>query len=83
MQSLFKSDLISLRDDITVLTYNYDSYLPYLLYRALEKRRYVKQIMRGSGVRYGEDALDREHEQRLNAVTSGLFSQADLSWLKI
>ena len=39
VQSLFKDDLLSLREDVCVLTYNYDPYLQFLLHRALKQER--------------------------------------------
>lgn len=41
VQKLFSSDLHGLRADMTVLSYNYDSYLDFLLYRALSCRKNV------------------------------------------
>jgi hypothetical protein len=38
VQRLFKADSCEFRDDIAVLTYNYDPYLPYLLKRSAEHR---------------------------------------------
>jgi hypothetical protein len=73
VQSLFNRDLVSLRDDITVLTYNYDPYLEYLLYRALKRRWHV------NGVRNETD----EHQNLLNSVTSGFHFYQSTDWLKV
>jgi hypothetical protein len=81
VQSLFKDDLLSLREDITVLTYNYDPYLEFLLYRALENRFRVTQKDK-TYISNEKDLLRlKDYQRSLNAVTSGLFSYEDLSWL--
>ena len=38
IQKLFRSDLFSLRDDVAILTFNYEPYLPYLLRKAYHTR---------------------------------------------
>jgi len=81
IQSLFNDDLMSLREDITVLTYNYDPYLEFLLYRALEQRRQVSRRGKSSVVSSEDLTQDREHNKQLNAVTSGFYSPDDLTWL--
>lgn len=82
VQSLFEDDLISLRDDITVLTYNYDPYLEFLLYRALRIRRQVRQKAEsGYVVTEADRDEENEHERQLNAVTSGLHSHVNRNWL--
>jgi hypothetical protein len=57
IQRLFRKDLYSLRDDISILTFNYDPYLPYLLRKA-HAMRYA--------VRGKQPALNE-----VDAVTSG------------
>jgi hypothetical protein len=77
---------VGLRDDITVLTYNYDTYLDFLLYRALEKRREI--ILTGKADSGGLDdntikelvKPNNPHNQS-NAVTSGFSSLGNLDWL--
>ncbi len=75
VQSLFEPNLVDLRDDITVLTYNYDPYLEFLLSRALEHR--WRMMRRGKGpVLSGEDMVEEaKRERQLNAVTSGFYSR--------
>src|SRR6266571_6800484 len=69
IQTLFKQDeLWSLRDEIAVLTYNYDPYLDYLLARALEYRRTAAQ----NPVRLTE---------LWNSVTGGYYAPDNLEWL--
>jgi len=81
VQSVFRDDQLSLREDVAVLTYNYDTYLQFLLYRALEQRRKVSR--RGkSPIVTNEDLVEaRKHGEVLNAVTSGFYSVGDRSWL--
>src|SRR5206468_12339394 len=38
IQKLFRSDLFRLRDDVAILTFNYEPYLPYLLSKAYHIR---------------------------------------------
>ncbi len=82
MQALFKEDLAKLREDITILTYNYDPYLEYLLHRALTIRRYVCEHG-GPAAIVDSDAMaaHKQHEIQLNAVTSGFYSPLDREWL--
>jgi hypothetical protein len=81
IQALFKADLRTLREDVTVLTYNYDPYLEFLLHRALECREKINR--RGkSPFMADQDVADfAAHSSRLNAVTSGLFSPENRNWL--
>lgn len=69
VQSLFKDDLMSLREDVSILTYNYDPYLEYLLYRALKHRRAVAS--KGIDV------------HSYNAATSGFFVPHNQEWLAL
>jgi hypothetical protein len=81
IQSLFDANLVDLRSDITVLTYNYDIYLEFLLFRALEHRR--KVMRKGASIALSEGDL-KEHsdfENILNCVTSGFYSHKNLHWL--
>jgi hypothetical protein len=69
LQRLFKDDLYSLRDNVTVISYNYDCYLDYLLMRALKHRKKLRQ---------GNDAeLD---PLQTNVLTSGFDNPRDLEW---
>ncbi|MDB6024935.1 MAG: hypothetical protein JWM68_1158 [Verrucomicrobiales bacterium] len=68
VQGLFNDDLLHLRDDISVLTYNYDVYLDFLLQRALLHRWKV------AGVGYDV--------HKINSVTSGLRERSNHEWLK-
>lgn len=67
VQSVFQNDLLSLRDDISILTYNYDPYLEYLLHRALKHRRKVAS----KGVEM----------HTFNSVTSGFYEPNNHEWL--
>jgi len=78
-QSLFKDDLVSLREDVCILTYNYDPYLDFLLYRALNSR--WKMTRTEPQVSTADLARDKRDEQQLNAVTSGFFDTLNRSWL--
>lgn len=80
VQSVFEDDLISLRDDISVLTYNYDPYLEFLLYRALETRRRVIRNDKAFALSAKDTVEIGEHESRLNAVTSGFYEPRSLKW---
>jgi hypothetical protein len=66
VQRLFEEDLCSLRSDITVLSYNYDCYLDFLLLKANRLRR---QLSGASEVANYEK----------NTLTSGFF---DTSYIK-
>jgi hypothetical protein len=77
VQSLFEKDLVTLRRDITVLTYNYDPYLEFLLSRALETRWQVTD----RGTQPTTDKLVGRDEQR-NAATSGFFDATKRDWLE-
>jgi hypothetical protein len=81
IQSLFKDDLMNLREDITVLTYNYDPYLEFLLHRALEKRWQISRKGKSFVMNPEDIRQDIEHGNRLNAVTSGFYSADNLTWL--
>ena len=82
VQALFREDLFSLRDDVSILTYNYDPYLEFLLYRALETRFRLLRWGKSPFLE-GRDLADMAvHNARLNAVTSGLGHIHDQSWLK-
>ena len=67
VQSLFKEDLMNLREDVSILTYNYDPYLEYLLHRALKHRR--KVASKGPDV------------HSFNAATSGFYMPNNQEWL--
>jgi hypothetical protein len=81
VQNLFNDDLQTLRDDITVLTYNYDPYLEYLLYRALEVRHKVRRKGRSAAIDAEEAGKIGAHQRRLNAVTSGMNLISEHGWL--
>jgi len=67
IQRLFQEDLSSLRDDIAVLTFNYDPYLDYLLLRAVRERSRIKNVP--------ADPLVED------AVTSGFISKTT-NWIE-
>jgi hypothetical protein len=73
--------LESLRDDITILTYNYDPYLGFLLLRALEHRWRITR--KGQGLFLDQNGIKRhrDFEILLNAVTSGFGDPSSLAWL--
>lgn len=79
VQALFKDDLVSLRDDISVLSYNYDPYLPFLLSRAIRVRYQVKRTTQGVLA----VQADHDHDHHLNSVTSGFYSPTDGNWLTV
>ena len=81
VQALFKADLESLREDITILTYNYDPYLEFLLYRALDHRWTIAR--KGGPSFLVGTKVDKitHHENQLNAVTSGFYSPDSRAWL--
>lgn len=81
VQSLFKDDLLSLREDITVLTYNYDPYLEFLLHRAVYTRWQVTRKGKSPVLTSEELAKDVVFNRDLSAVTSGFFENKDLGWL--
>jgi hypothetical protein len=68
VQRLFDETLYGLRDDVTVISFNYDPYLEYILLRALEERTNLKNKKLSTSNR--------------NQVTSGFFDHSDLSWVK-
>src|SRR5579859_1237495 len=63
LQRLFKDDLCSLREDLTVLSYNYDCYLDFLLLRAYQLRR-------------GFSGNPTANDDLKNTLTSGFFDPA-------
>lgn len=81
VQALFKEDLFSLREDVTVLTYNYDPYFEFLIYRALEHRWRIRQRGKSCVSNPADRAAEARHDENLNAVTSGLASFENQSWL--
>jgi hypothetical protein len=68
VQRLFDKDLISLRDDLTILTFNYDPYLEFLLLRALRERA-------------GLVGKPPPSNEIIDSVTSGLFSR-NIQWMQ-
>jgi hypothetical protein len=82
VQALFEDDLVSLRKDVTVLTYNYDPYLDFLLHRALEHRWQVKGTGRPPFLIGQEDsAREQDRNNALSAVTSGFYNPQSQTWL--
>jgi hypothetical protein len=81
VQSLFNDDLRSLREDITILTYNYDPYLDFLLWRALEHRWKVTRRLSSPVMDEAETQKHFQHDRNLNSATSGFYSHQDLNWL--
>jgi hypothetical protein len=79
VQALFKEDLFSLREDVAVLTYNYDPYLEFLLYRALDQRWKVRRGPQGRVLVGPEIQSLSKHETQLEAATSGFYSQQGLN----
>src|ERR1700723_486671 len=82
VQTLFKDDLTTLRDDIVVLSYNYDPYLEFLLLRALEIRQ--KVILRITAPAVVNDENTRKVAQmawQYHSVTSGFYPQTGQLWL--
>ena len=67
IQKLFSTGLFPLRNDVAILTFNYDPYLPYLLRRAYDVR------CEATGKSKDEDAID--------ALTSG-FSRRGIDALE-
>jgi len=67
IQKLFFDDLHSLKNNITIISYNYDCYLDYLLLKAYRHRKRLS----GSP----ENTLFRK-----NQLTSGFFQPADITW---
>lgn len=63
---LFADDLHSFRNDLTVLSYNYDCYLDLLLWRACERRKTL--------------AFGTVTDELQNIVTSGFFSTSTTAW---
>jgi hypothetical protein len=81
IQSLFKDDLFSLREDVVVLSYNYDPYLEFLLYRALAHRFKVIRRLTSPLVSNDDIVEIEEHQQVINTVTSGFGLIGDQKWL--
>lgn len=81
VQSLFKNDLLSLREDITVLTYNYDPYLEFLLFRALTERQRV--VLRGKSAALDEEDIKKAGlmSKKYGAVTGGFYPTDGHKWL--
>lgn len=69
LQRLFKADLYSLREDVTVISYNYDCYLDFLLTRALTHRKHLHH-----GKNEELTALET------NILTSGFDNPRDIEW---
>ena len=83
IQALFKEDLISLREDISVLTYNYDPYLEFLLHRALVHRTQIRGTGQPAYLIEKEDYAHKEnYSKALGAVTSGFDASNDRRWLE-
>lgn len=80
VQALFAADLESLRDDVAVLTYNYDPYLEFLLFRALQQRRRITRARKGITMTPEDLADEQDFEFLLNAATSGFYNPASLTW---
>jgi hypothetical protein len=70
VNKLFKEDGYTLRDDLCVLTFNYDCHLDSLLYGAVNWR---------TRIRTSDSAQDAPINVR-DAVTSGYASHGDRSW---
>jgi hypothetical protein len=68
IQKLFINDDWKLRDDIVVLSYNYDPYLEYLLSRAYQ-------------VRYHVNTGKKDSPPGWNSVNSGMFLLGEKSWM--
>jgi hypothetical protein len=81
IQSLFMPDLLSLRDGVTVLSFNYDPYLEYLLLRALQHRYQVTRRTSSLVLSNEESAAQKKYENSCYAVTSGFIAPADQKWL--
>jgi hypothetical protein len=83
VQALFEGDLESLRSDVTVLTYNYDPYLEFLLHRALDYRLMIRQSGTGTSITLNqvEAARSRHHDKMLSAATSGFDDPGNVAWL--
>jgi hypothetical protein len=81
VQSLFNEDLFTLRDDVTILSYNYDPYLEFLLFRAIEQRRLILRKDKSMIVSPEDAARDAAFANSINAATSGFGSLDDLKWL--
>jgi hypothetical protein len=77
IQRLFKDDLCSLRDDIAVLSFNYDPYLEYLLLRAYKIRQEVRGSDPNQSVRQGSE----KETAIMNAITSGFYKIGSDSWI--
>jgi len=82
VQALFEADLKSLRNDVTILTYNYDPYLEFLLFRALEHRLLIRQAGKGGFMSPDDQAERTHHESLLDAATSGFHNPSSQAWLK-
>jgi hypothetical protein len=64
VQKLFKPDLANLRDDVSILSFNYDPYLEFLIYRAWTARNENKLPYTDVG----------------NSITSGFLGRDDYTW---
>ena len=64
---LFQPDGFSLRDDLSILTFNYDAYLEYLLFEAVQRRH---QIVSGKFPR----------AELLDSITSGFWTHGSKAW---
>jgi len=83
IQALFKDDLISLREDLSVLTYNYDPYLEFLLHRALVHRTQIRGTGQPAYLIEKEDFAHKEnYSKALGGATSGFGSSNNLTWLE-
>lgn len=69
VQNLFLDDLITLKNDVLILTFNYDCYLDYLLLRAMDRRSQLS-VLKG-----GLTTNDR------NRLTGGFWDINDREWL--
>src|SRR5581483_5596843 len=70
IQCLFEpGELNTLRKDITILSYNYDIYLDYLLLRAFKRRQTIANIQPNAVL-------------WPNKLTSGFFKMDDTAWTK-
>jgi hypothetical protein len=67
IQRLFSDDLHSLKSNITIISYNYDCYLDYLLLKAYEYRKRLS-------------ASPEINPITKNTLTSGFFEPTDITW---
>lgn len=70
IQRLFKPDLYSLNPYISLLSYNYDTYLEYLLLRAVKTRHDA----------VGIECEDKDLRNLHNGLTSGFLDVTDHKW---